>query len=189
MGLTAAQIIEKADEKYPNARPEVDKLYDINNLNKRLHRKFKIPTAQTYEVLAQQADYPTGIDVEKFISVVVGGQEYTAKKLLSSAVGASRYYVNLNGFTILHPPPDKDGTMIVYSYSTPPDLTGLDDTPTLHEDYHMIFVYYLCIQGAESMKEYDAASGFMVQFNDIEKEIMTEFQDPEIITIMNESGW
>ncbi|MGX4584060.1 phage adaptor protein [Paenibacillus chitinolyticus] len=189
MGLTAAQIIAKADLKYPNARLESEKLYDINDLNKRLFREFKIPTADSFEVLAGQSAYPTGIDVEKFISVVIDGHEYRPKQLVASATYASRYFTNLGGFTILHPEPTTDGTMTVYYYGTPQVVSSPSDVPSLHEDYHMIFVYYLCQQAAEEQRDYDVSNVFITRYNDIEKEIMKEFQDPEVITITNESGW
>ena len=189
MGLTAGQIIEKADRKYPNARLEEDKLYDINTLNKDLHREFKIPAASSFEVLAGQPSYPTGIDTEKFISVVVNGTEYRPKKLMASSSWASRYYTNLGGFTILHPPPETDGTMIVYHYGTPKDITKLSDIPSLHEDYHDIFIHYLCIQASEEQREDTMGNIFISRYNDIEKSIMKNFQTPEVITITNESGW
>ncbi|MVP00348.1 hypothetical protein [Paenibacillus lutrae] len=188
MGLTVAQIIEMADRKYPNARSEADKIYDINDLNKRLHRKFKIPAAESFEILAGQSSYPTGIDTEKFISIVVDGREYRHKQLMASSSWASRYYTNLGGFTILHPTPDIDSTMTIYHYGTPQVISKTSDIPSLHEDYHMIFVYYLCKQAAEEQRD-DIGNVFIGDYIDLEKDIMTEFQDPEVITITNESGW
>lgn len=187
--MLVSEIIAKADELYPNSRAEPDKIKEIDVLDKRLCRKFKVQTVQTFEILADTASYPTGIRVEDMFSVTVNGEEYPIKQITASATGTSRYVTNLNGYTVIYPTPTKDGTMSVYYYGSAGDITTTIKEPTLDEDYHMIFVYSLCATAATIAREDDWQRSFADQYNALERELSSVFTDPEVKTIVSESGW
>lgn len=201
--MTLNDIIAEIDEKYPNGLTEDSKVRKMDILQKRLYRKMRKQTYESFALVTDQPTYPITMSIDNVYDVLIGNattnqfESYPFKKITDTSVTPSKYFSFVSDivggdYIDIYPTPDSSvDTMVIYYYEEPDTLTSTDlgVTPTLDPDYHMMFVYYVCQQIAENYRDFDIANGFAVQYNQMEKEFSSTFQDPEVILIHSESGW
>lgn len=202
MNLT--EIIAEIDEKYPNALSVESKVRKMDYLQKRLYRKMRKQTFASYDLIPDQPTYPIEQNIDDIFQVDIGNQacnqfrRYMHKKINDSSTDRwSHYYsfvgdVSTGDYIDIYPTPtDFEDTMTIWSYEQPDTLTAddLNMSPTLDPDYHMLFVYYVCKEIAENYRDFDISSGYIIQYNTLETEMMSTFQAPEVRLVHSESGW
>jgi hypothetical protein len=187
---TVQEIIDRAKLKVPNNEDVTVQIKIIDNIQKRLYRKYKIPTAFNYEILEGQSFIDVGIIPSKIFDVLVDGESYPNKKLIGTTTDASRYHFFFDTLLGIYPAAKADGTLTVYAYESPESLTSVGQTPSLDGDYHDIFVYGLAKHLAETVQKFDLAAQFRMDYEQLEEELALVYPfTPEVKTIMSESGW
>jgi hypothetical protein len=189
---TLQEISDKIDLKYPNGATDAQVVTIIDTLQKRLYRKFRIPTKTEYDLIADTYAYNLGIKSVLIFDVLVDGTSYPKKQLTGQSTTTSKYHYFIDDNLAKYPTPEEDGTLSVFHYSSPDTLSSsnMGVTPQLDEDYHDIFVYGVCKELAENDQRYDVASGFAIQYIELESELAELFKIlPEVKTIEVESGW
>lgn len=193
--MTLAEIIAEIDEKYQNGIGNESKVRKMNILQKKLFRKMKKQTFVDYEITADQPQYPLVMNIDDVFQVLIDGKEIPDKKIADTSSSCAKYYAFVGTKTgdwiDIHPTPIQDGTLTIWHYEVPDqlDTVDLNKSPQLDPDYHMLFVYYVCKEIAENYRDFDIANGFAIQYNQLEREMMASFQDPEVILVHSESGW
>jgi hypothetical protein len=189
---TVQEIADKIDRKYPNAATDAQVVDLIDTWQKRIFRKYRIPTSAEYEILADTFAYNLGIKPRLIFDVLVDGISYAKKSLVGRSTSDSNYYTFIDNYIRIYPTPTEDGTLTVYYYDTPATLSSssMGTTPDLDEDFHDLLVYGPCKELAEDDQRYDVATGFAIQYTDLETELAEVFQIlPEPETVQMESGW
>jgi hypothetical protein len=199
--MTIDEIIAEIDEKYPNGLSSESKVRKMDYLQKRLYRKMRKQTYATYELTTAQPSYPITINIDDIFQVSIGNEttdvfdEYPLKKVNDTSTNCNRYYsfisdISTGDWIDIYPTPtDTEDTMIIWSYEQPSTLTVDSGSPSIDPDYHMLFVYYVCKEIAENYRDFDISNGYGMQYNQLESEFMSTFQDPEVILVHSESGW
>lgn len=199
--MTINDIIAEINEKYPNALTNDSLIRKMDIMQKRLYRKMRKQTYQSFSLVTDQPTYPITISIDNIFDVLIGSSttntfnSYPEEKINDSAITTSQYHYFVSDivggdYIGIYPTPDTSvDTMVIYYYEEPDTLTTSSVTPTLDPDYHMMFVYYVCQQIAENYRDFDIANGFAAQFNQLEQEFSSTFQDPEVILVHSESGW
>lgn len=199
--MTIAEILAEIDEKYPNALDTTSKLRKMNYLQKRLYRKMRKQTFLSFNTVVDQPAYPLYVNIDNIFQVDVGSSvtnryyRHFEKKINDTSTTPSRYYstygdVVAGDWIDIYPTPTAaEDTVVIWYYEEPETLTVASGSPSLDEDYHMLFVYYVCKEIAENYRDYEIASGLALQYNAMEKEMMSTQQDPEVILVHSESGW
>jgi hypothetical protein len=201
--MTLNDIIAEIDEKYPNGLSADSKVRKMDILQKRLYRKMRKQTFQSFSLVTDQPIYPISMSIDNIYDVLVGSNatnqfvSYPNKKIVDTSITTSKYHYFVSDlvagdFIGIYPTPDDSvDTMVIWYYEEPETLTStnLNISPSLDPDYHMMFVYYVCQQIAENYRDFDIANGFAIQFNQLESEFSSTFQDPEVILVHSESGW
>lgn len=206
MNLT--EIIAEIDEKYPNSTTSDSKVRKMNTLQKRLFRKMRKQTFASYSLTNGVSSYPITQNIDDIFDVLVGNStanvycSYPKRKLTDTAWGSTSSYYGkwytffsdptAGDYLDIHPTPTtNENTMVLYYYEEPPQLNSgdLNSTPTLDVDYHMLFVYYVCKEIAESYRDFEIANGFSIQYNELYSEMQSTFQEPEVKLVHSESGW
>jgi len=202
--MTLNEIIAEIDEKYPNGLTAASKVRKMDYLQKRLYRKMRKQTYASYTLTPEQPTYPITQNIDDIFQIDIGNEtanlfeRYPQKKINDTSVDNwSRYYsfvgdVNTGDYINIYPTPtDYEDTMTIWYYEEPATLSDsdLNFTPTLDPDYHMLFVYYVCKEIAENYRDFDISSGYTVQYNALESEMMGTFQAPEVKLVHSESGW
>lgn len=160
--------------KYPHAYDNEDIVSLINDAQARLFRtNYRVNTATTFDLYADNAFYPINFTPENIIDVVVDGKEYPYQNIKYDA--QSYYYYVTNGNAIgLYPAPTKDviSGMTVLHYKEPAELSASDLSaiPEFDGAWHMIIVYYVCRHLAEIARDTDMVNNFTLEINDIENE-------------------
>lgn len=199
--MTLAEILAEIREKYPNAVDDTSIIRKMDYLQKRLYRKMRKQTFLTFYTVPGLSNYPLPVKIDNVFKVDVGNtttnvfKQYYEKKVSDSARKYSHSYtfigdVSAGDWIDINPVPTAyEDTVVVWFYEEPVTLVVGGPSPTLDPDYHMLFVYWVCKEIAENYRDFDISSGYTIQFNDLEKEMMQTFQDPDVILIHSESGW
>lgn len=187
---TVQEIVTKIRKKYPNGSTDADIITLIDTWQKRIFRKYRLPTSVEYEIYADTYAYIVGIKPRLLFDVLIDGISYAKKQLTGGSSGSSQYYTFIDDYLNIYPTPLSDTTMTIYFYETPATLGAMGDTPQLDEDFHDLLMYGPCKELAEDDQRYDVASGFAIQYTDLEAELAEVFQIlPEPETVLSESGW
>lgn len=189
---TMQQIIDKINIRFPSGATNEQLVDMIDTYQKRLFRKYRIPTSETFDILADTYAYNIRIKPRLIFDILVNGESYPKRQVVGHSSSASRYYTFLDDFLIIYPTPKFDGTLTIYFYETPSTLTinELNRKPKLDEDFHDLLVYGPCKELAENLQRYEVATAFAMQYNELESELSEVFQIvPEVETILSESGW
>lgn len=202
--MTLNDIIAEIDEKYTNGLSDTSKVRKMDYLQKRLYRKMKKQTYASYELTPDQPTYPITQNIDDIFQVDIGNstdncfKRYMHKKINDTSTNCwSHYYsfvgdVNTGDYIDIYPTPcETEDTMVIWYYEEPDTLTAdnLNASPTLDPDYHMLFVYYVCKEIAENYRDFDIANGYVMQYNQLESEMFSTFQAPEVRLVHSESGW
>lgn len=199
--MNITEIIAEIDEKYPNGLDSTSKVRKMNYLQKHLYRKMRKQTFFSINTLVDQPSYPLSVNINDVFQVLVGNKEadqfkeYPLKQVNGSSTDSNRYYsfigdVSMGDWIDIYPTPTEfEDTLTIWHYEIPETLTLSSSSPSLDPDYHMLFVYYVCKEIAENYRDFDIASGFAIQYNTLESEMMSTFQKPEVILVHSESGW
>jgi hypothetical protein len=204
--MTLTEIIAEIDEKYPNSVSSASKVRKMSILQKRLYRKMGKQTFASYGTVTNQPSYPITQNIDDIFDILVGSSvtnkfhSYPRKMLKDTTWGSEtcgRWYtffgdVTTGDYIDIHPTPDNSvDTYVIWYYEEPADLDPdtLNSTPPLDHDYHMLFVYHVCKEIAENYRDFDIATGYAQQFNELYLEMASTFQNPEVILVHSESGW
>lgn len=199
--MTLTEIFAEIREKYPNAVDDTSIVRKMDYLQKRLYRKMRKQTFLSFYTVPGLSTYPLPVNIDDVFQVDVGNtsanrfHQYYHKKINDSSTKYSRYYSFIGDSVAgdwidIYPTPTAfDDTVVVWFYEQPETLVVGGASPTLDSDYHMLFVYWVCKEIAENYRDFDISSGYTQQYNDLEKEMMGTFQDPEVIIVHSESGW
>lgn len=189
---TVQEIVDKINLKYPNGATN-DQLVDmIDTWQKRIFRKYRVQTSETFDIIADTYEYNVGIKPRLIFDVLVDEISYPKKQLTGRTTDSSQYHYFIDNYLGIYPTPTEDGTLTVYYYTTPTTLTSSDMSavPELDADFHDMLVYGPCKELAENDQRYDLANGFMSQYAELEDELAEVFQVmPEVETVLVESGW
>jgi hypothetical protein len=189
---TVQEIVDKIDRKYPNGATDAQKVDLIDTWQKRIFRKYRIPTSAEYEILADTYAYNLGIKPRLIFDVLVDGVSIPRKSLIGSSTDSSTFYTFIDNFIRIYPTPTEDGTLAIYYYGTPATVTSanMSAIPELDEDFHDLLVYGPCKELAEDDQRYDVSTGFAIQYTDLESDLSELFEVlPEVETVQVESGW
>lgn len=199
--MTLNEILAEIDEKYPNGLDSTSKVRKMDYLQKRLYRKMRKQTFFSFDTVVDQPSYPLTVNINDVVQVLVGNEDadqfqvYPLKQVNGSSTDCNMYYsfigdVATGDWIDIYPTPtDFEDTVTIWHYEQPDTLTTSSLSPTLDPDYHMLFVYYVCKEIAENYRDFDISSGFAIQYNALESEMMSTFQKPEVILVHSESGW
>jgi hypothetical protein len=189
---TVAEIITKIRKKYPNASTDADIVEMMDTLQNKIFRKMRMPSSVSYDIIADTYAFIVDIKPRMIFDVLVDGISYAKKQLTGGSTGNSRYYSFIDEYLTIYPTPVQDGTLTIYFYITPTALSSSETsaTPDLDEDFHDMLMYGVCKELAENDQRYDVASGFAIQYNELESELAEVFEIlPEPETVLSESGW
>lgn len=184
MGLTIAEIIEEADEKVPNALSTGSKLRKINARERELYRTiFKNKTSTVLDIVADQFLYPLAFNKGKIISVVVEDRKYSYEDINDDSATAPYLYTFENSIG-LYPTPATEvaGGILIFHYEEPRVYSeeDLSVEPGFDPDFHMLHVFGLCKDMAEVMQRFDAANGFIGQYNALLQDYRKANPEPEL---------
>ncbi|WP_456093906.1 phage adaptor protein [Paenibacillus albus] len=185
--MTLEDIIEEADELYPNGLSTKSKIRKINVRESELHRMvLKKKTATIYDIIADNAIYPVDFAVGKILNVLVDGQEWTNQDYEENdnEPAAPPYYYTYENSVVLYPTPDQNLAegLFIHHWYEPPTYSedNLDQVPVLDPDFHRLHVYGLCADMAAVGKEWDVANGFIQQYNDLLNDLKKADPEPEL---------
>jgi hypothetical protein len=166
MAMTNEEIIQTADDLYPNGFTPASKLTQIYVLDQKLLRTiYRIKTAYAYDIVAGQYLYPLPFSTSKIISVVWDGVTVDYEDINEDNETPPFLYT-YQGSIGRYPTPDTDvpGGLIVIAYVEP--VKGDEEAyPSFDGDFPMVHVYNLCQWMAARNREYDISSGFIRQYN------------------------
>lgn len=172
--MTLQEILDAVLEKYPHSFDSTNIIKKINTIQKELFRTlYKPVTATTYDILADNAFYPIEYSPQTIIDVVVNGCEYEQVNINGS--GMCRYwYITDDNCIGIYPTPTEDSSagLTVFRFKEPTTLTisDLGVEPDFDRAWHMMLVYRVCKDLAESENRDDMANLFVSQFNALESE-------------------
>jgi hypothetical protein len=184
MPMTYQEIINAADELYPNGYTADSKITQIYVQEQKLLRTiYRRKTATAYDIVADQFLYPLDYHYSKIIQVVWDGQTIDAEVINAEDTTPPFLYTYEGGIG-RYPTPELTvtGGLIIIHYVEPvkPTLTTLDQYPSFDNDFPMVQVYNLCKWMAERTREYDVANGFIMQLNDELKEFKRANPEPDV---------
>lgn len=164
--MTNGEIIQTADDLYPNGFTEPSKLTQIYVLEQKLLRTiYRIKTAYAYDIVAGQYLYPLPFSTSKIISVVWDGVTVDYEDI-NEENECPPFLYTYQGSIGRYPTPDKDvpGGIIIFAYLEPSkgDSTAV---PSFDGDFPMVHVYNLCQWMAARNGEFDKSNGFIKQYN------------------------
>lgn len=171
--MTIEEILEAVSFKYNHAFSDNDLIKVINRIQKELFRKlFKPETSSIYNLVADNPFYSIDFSPQNIIKVVVGGTEYPLKTLSESAT--SRFYYITDSNVGIYPTPTESQTsgLVIFRYKEPQKLTTSDMLlePEFDSTWHMLIVYRICKELAESAMDPDMGNYFIGQINSLEEE-------------------
>lgn len=188
--MNLQEIVDEIGEKYPSGLSTASIVRKVDNLQKRLFRKYNLLVLLTFEIIADQALYPIAIPESKIRQVLVDGVQYEHKRI--EGLQYSKYIYFIEGGIGIYPTPTKDGTLSVYGYKTPTTLVSTNlstQYPNLDEDYRMLLVYGVCKEIAENYQDFDMVNGFISQYNPLLDDLLEENQDMTPVQIQEEVWW
>lgn len=184
MALTVQEIFEEVDEKYPNVLTTASKIRKLNLIQGKIFRTvLKKETSTTYDIVADSAFYPIDFAVTKILYVLVDGCEYDNESI-EDRDAASPYYYFYENSIVLYPTPTANvtGGLLLVHYLEPALLSAshLDAVPDFDPDFHMVLVYALCVEMAETDGRYDVANGFTIKYNGLVREFKESNPEAEL---------
>lgn len=199
MNLT--EIIAEIDEKYPNGLTSASKIRKADIIQKRIYRLLKKQNFVNYDLLTDQADYPLTVDITSVFQIDVRDVNsgkfctYPLREVTDITKDYSKYYYftsdpGTGDWLGLYPvPTDNEDLVAVYYYEVPGTLSDINSTVTLYENYRMMLVYGVCKEIAENYRDTDNATGFAIQYNALESELLGLGKRSDVLTVRNGMGW
>lgn len=171
------EIIQEADERYPNALTTASKKRKIFNIEKELFRTVhRIKTAITYDIIAGQPLYPLPFNKSKIIHVIANGKRYDYQEIDNADAEPPFLYTYENSVGI-YPTPEEDiaGGLFIFHYAEP---TGTDTS--FDTDFSMILVYGLCADMAAIARDAAMVNVFRTEYNSMLEEFKRANPEPEL---------
>lgn len=199
MNLT--DVIAEIDEKYPNGLDVSSKVRKADIIQKRIYRILKKQNFVSYDLLTDQAEYPLTVEMNSVFQVdvrnVTSGKycRYPLRKVLDITNDCSKYYYftsdpGIGDWIGLYPTPTvNEDLATIYYYEVPGSLSDISSTITLYENYRMMLVYGVCKEIAENYRDTDNATGFAIQYNALESELLGLGRSSDVLTVRNGMGW
>lgn len=198
-------LVSKINEKYPNSSGLATSslVNEADRLQKRIFRKLKRETYSSYDLVTDQPTYPISMKTTDIFQVDIGNSttskfcKYPLRKVSDSINSCTKYHYFINDIDVglwigIYPlPTDTEDTMVIYYYEIPEtlDVSFLEGTPMLDENYHMMLVYGVCAEVAESFRDTDMAAGFAMQYNALESELLGLTKSSDSYTVQNKMRW
>lgn len=187
MALTIQEIINEADEKLPNSLTTASKIRKIYLQELHLLRTlFRRKTAMTFDLTADQFLYPLDFSKDKIIYVIVDGAKFDYEEIDDGSTSSPFIYTYENSIGI-NPTPEttvEDG-ILVYYYAEPIKYTesNLSNYPTLEADFHVLLVYSLLIDIAETSLNQEMVNNYTTKYNGLIQEYKKSNMEPELTPI------
>lgn len=171
--MTLQQILDLVALKYPHGYTNDQIVSLINDIQKRLFRTmYKPTTADTYDIIADNAFYPVDYSPENIIDVVVNGEEYTYQNIQYDAVSDKYWYIEEDNSIGIYPTPTADATsgLTVFHYMEPTELSASDTSaaPDFDKAWHEIIVAHVCRQLATIAQDSVMVNNFTADVNELE---------------------
>lgn len=184
LSWTYQQVIDEADERYPNSLSTISKLRKVHIKERELFRTiYRVKTAVVYDILAGQPTYPLDFHVSKIIRVVWNGETTDYEEINNDQVEPPFIYTYENSIG-RYPTPEEDVEegLFIYHWYEPwePDESKLSSSIQFDPDFPMVLVYDLCKQMAEINREFDIANGFITQHNSQLDDFIKANPEPEL---------
>jgi hypothetical protein len=184
MALTVSEIISKADSRVPNSLTAADKVSILNELQGTLFRTiYRKKTATSYDIVTGQFLYPLDFHHSKVISAIVDGRKYDYEDINNQQSQPPYLYTYENSLGLFPTPEeDVDKGLFIYHWFEPTELTesNLSATPDFDPDFHMMLVYGLCIEIAESSNDADSVVNYTSKYNGYLQEFLDSQPEPEL---------
>lgn len=177
-------IINEADERYPNALTTESKLKKVYLRERELFRTiYRKKTATVMDIVAGQALYPLDFHHSKIIRVVWDGESTDYEDINSDDAEPPFIYTYENSIG-RYPTPDQDVTqgLFIFHYFEPtePTTDTIGNAIAFDPDFPMILVYGLLIDLAEIDRRVDLINGFTAKYNGILEEFKKANPEPEL---------
>ncbi|WP_127532738.1 phage adaptor protein [Paenibacillus kobensis] len=184
MALTIAQIINEANERYPNGLTVESQLVKINEREKYLMRtKFRTKTSTIIDITAGQFLYPLEFSKNKIIWAIVNGRKYDYEEIDDDTAPPPFLYTYQNALGLYPTPPETvEGGILLYHYAEPKTYTLADmsEYPSFDPDFHMIHVFGLCADMAEIDQAFDVANGYLARSEGLLDDYKKANAEPEL---------
>lgn len=178
--MNLGQILERVDLLIDNNISTEQKVNTINEISKRLFRKFPVPDKfYKFETTSiPYYDLPKDAAEERINSVIIDGVEYVAVQPDNKNPNPpERFCMVTAGKLFIHPNVEGKTAFLYYKPRHvelyPNDLSAI---PTFPEDYHELLVYGLAKWIAEIQRDVDMINNFQRQmdeiYNDMENDLM-----------------
>lgn len=197
--MNLADVIAEIREKYPNGYDDPSLIRKADLIQKRIYRLLKKENWLSFDLIAEQAEYPLPVDQHNVFQVTVMSagvsQKYPLRQMIDFTQTDSKYFYfvstpEVGDWIGLYPVPTANETQItIYFYEVPGNLTDTSSVITLYENYRMMLVYGVCKELAENSREMDMANGFAQQYNTLESELMGLGKKTDVKTVRNTMGW
>lgn len=187
MALTIQEIIDEADEKFPNAIGTASKIRKIYLHEANLLRTiFRKKTAMTFDLSSEQFLYPLDFSKDKIIYVIVDGTKYNYEEIDDATTSSPFLYTYENSLGI-YPTPETtvENGILVYYYAEPIKYneSNLTNYPTLEADFHPLLVYALLIDLAETSRDQEMVNNFTTKYNGLIQDYKKSNMEPELTPI------
>ncbi|MGN7457890.1 phage adaptor protein [Paenibacillus pasadenensis] len=172
--MNVDQILTIVSSKYPHGFDDTYLFLLLSNAVKEYSRYLYQPeTATSFDIISGNPFYSVPFSPSNIIGVLVDGCTYKRDAIPGYAPGYF-YYVTEGNSLNLYPTPTKDipGGLVVFHYMEPAPISGRGQIPDFDEAWHMMLVYRLCKELAESAQDTAMANGFVAQYNDLEEQYM-----------------
>jgi hypothetical protein len=182
MAMTYQEIIDEADERYPNGLTPTSKLLKIYNHERKLMRTiYRRKTASVFDVTVGQFLYPLTFHYSKIFQALYGGKLYEYEDI-NDKLGQPPFLYTYQDSIGVYPTPERDiaGGLHLFHYLEPikPSIETITYFPVFDPDFPMVLVYGLCKDMAEVNKEYQVASGFDAQLKEEIEEFIKVNREP-----------
>jgi hypothetical protein len=181
---TYQQIIDEADERYPNSLSVSSKLRKIHSKERELFRTiYRQKTATAYDIVADQVLYPLDFHHSKIIRIVWDGHSVDYEDINNDEAKAVPFYYTYQNSLGRYPTPDRDVTkgLLIFHYYDPyePTEIHLSSGIQFDSDFAMLLVYDLCKHLSEINRD-DMVNGFIIQYNSVLDDFKRANPEPEL---------
>lgn len=173
-------ILDDIDSEVPNTFTTKQKLRWINDVQRRLYRRFTLPDrVDRFQTTAGVAFYPLpeNCPQDRITAITVGNIPYRYKG--GGERATCQFYTFVQGQIMLYPTPDAMADGLIYFAPSPKDLDEnvLTDIPEFPEDYHRLLVLGAAIECAKRLPDVTMANNLTTDYEELIKEADEQYGD------------